>query len=869
MNRPGTLLAGRERERRLLLRLLRAQRGPDPSAAVVLVEARPGLGRSTLLRWAAGTAEMLGTQVFTARCSRRESGFRYGMLTQLLAPLPGLENTLSALLRSSGDPFPREALHRLSGHLLSNAADRPLLIVVDDVQWADTPSRQWLSRLVRLLGDAPVTVLLSGTPAAHPESPLSFLDPHLLAGSHRGDGRDHLLRLDPLDPSAVAEMLAAYGPPGPADPETAQALTTACRGNPTVLAAVLESWWEDSRDPEGRTVPGPMEPRALWTLAAQARARLTVAVAAGLTKEAQALLRACAVSSGDLDLEQVCRLAGLGLPAGSRVLRLLRDLDLITADDPPVLVSPEATEQLLTGLTPPDRENLYARAAELCYHAGSEDARVAGLLLAAPSFHAPWVAEVLLRASAGQRLSGASRPFVPGLENALGHTFDPREKARLHIELALVKAVSAPVTCQRHLEMAFELCGTGPESADLRLRIADLLTVLQGLELPFSARTVRNHPGGLTPRERPSWCELWWPDDDGYDPLPGPARAGLLSRHFATAGADPERARALAFEALRRDPGAGGPPLYTPRLGALTTLLLTGDYAEVASAAAVLAEEALYFGATTAAVHALMLRVGAYRRLGRLDEATAVLETAVRLSWSGPRHPRLVPLFAAMHAALLVSYGDLAGAERALAIDLPSVPEDSMAMAVFLFARAEILAATGRPEEALTDLLGCHAGLVACGLANSVLLPWRGRAIALAEQLGNAPLAAQLSAEGSEPAPVRGAPVPGRDLPVPLSDRGPTVSDGLLVADPLTGARPAAAPAGPTARLTPAEQRAAELAALGLSNRLVAERLSISRGTVELHLTRVYRKLGISGRAELSEAIAPGRPKNERDDCAA
>lgn len=51
--------------------------------------------------------------------------------------------------------------------------------------------------------------------------------------------------------------------------------------------------------------------------------------------------------------------------------------------------------------------------------------------------------------------------------------------------------------------------------------------------------------------------------------------------------------------------------------------------------------------------------------------------------------------------------------------------------------------------------------------------------------------------------------------------------------------------------LTATERRIAELAASGLTNRQVAERSFMSPKTVEANLVRVYRKLGISSRAEL------------------
>src|SRR5262249_46970326 len=53
--------------------------------------------------------------------------------------------------------------------------------------------------------------------------------------------------------------------------------------------------------------------------------------------------------------------------------------------------------------------------------------------------------------------------------------------------------------------------------------------------------------------------------------------------------------------------------------------------------------------------------------------------------------------------------------------------------------------------------------------------------------------------------------------------------------------------------LTPTEQRVAELAASGMTNRDVATALFISPKTVEHNLARVYRKLGIRSRAELGQ----------------
>ena len=55
--------------------------------------------------------------------------------------------------------------------------------------------------------------------------------------------------------------------------------------------------------------------------------------------------------------------------------------------------------------------------------------------------------------------------------------------------------------------------------------------------------------------------------------------------------------------------------------------------------------------------------------------------------------------------------------------------------------------------------------------------------------------------------------------------------------------------------LTPSERRIADMAAAGLSNPEIAQELFLTVKTIEMHLTRVYRKLDIGGRAELTAAL--------------
>ena len=107
--------------------------------------------------------------------------------------------------------------------------------------------------------------------------------------------------------------------------------------------------------------------------------------------------------------------------------------------------------------------------------------------------------------------------------------------------------------------------------------------------------------------------------------------------------------------------------------------------------------------------------------------------------------------------------------------------------------------------------------------------------------------------------------------PAPDGAGGPTARrHGLHAVDP------ASSVPGPvrTARdqvfegLTASERRVAEAAASGQANKQVAIRLSMSPRTVEIHLTRIYAKLGLRGRVDLTRLVLAldGRPPGTGED---
>lgn len=153
MNAPGPaqLLLGREIECAAIDSLLDTARGGASGALVLWGE--PGIGKTALLDYAVGAASDI--RVLWSRGSESELGFRYAGLRQLLEPLLASvgelpepqRDALGSSLGLTAQAFPDDFLVGLSVlTLLSNAgANGPLLCAIDDAQWLDEPSARILA----------------------------------------------------------------------------------------------------------------------------------------------------------------------------------------------------------------------------------------------------------------------------------------------------------------------------------------------------------------------------------------------------------------------------------------------------------------------------------------------------------------------------------------------------------------------------------------------------------------------------------------------------------------------------------------------------------------------------------------------------
>ena len=63
--------------------------------------------------------------------------------------------------------------------------------------------------------------------------------------------------------------------------------------------------------------------------------------------------------------------------------------------------------------------------------------------------------------------------------------------------------------------------------------------------------------------------------------------------------------------------------------------------------------------------------------------------------------------------------------------------------------------------------------------------------------------------------------------------------------------------------LTPQQREIATLAAAGLTNKQIGERLYLSHRTVATHLYQIFPKLGVTSRAALRDALSHSEDREE------
>ncbi|MFF4983998.1 AAA family ATPase [Streptomyces sp. NPDC001046] len=202
-----TTFVGRAAELERMNRCLR--QAWSGKASSVLVQGPAGIGKTALVRHWLARLTPENHPVLRAACDTAEEDLAYGVIGQLTSRVPSVllgRFPLLAGTTPSAEPFHVGAeLLGLIGELQNGG---PVLIVVDDVQWADRPSAQALGFVLRRLeADAVLTVLIARS-STEPGRAGGLDLPHLIAGMPHGCE----LTLTGLDTPDVAELAArVYG----------------------------------------------------------------------------------------------------------------------------------------------------------------------------------------------------------------------------------------------------------------------------------------------------------------------------------------------------------------------------------------------------------------------------------------------------------------------------------------------------------------------------------------------------------------------------------------------------------------------------------------------------------------------------------
>jgi len=130
--------------------------------AVVVIEGAAGVGKTWLLRHARSLAT--GMRVLSASGSELEHEFGFGVVRQLFERGAELEPQLAGGEGASDADARFAALHNLYWLVANLAAEQPLLLCVDDAQWADEPSLRFLAYLARRVDELPVALLIAARP---------------------------------------------------------------------------------------------------------------------------------------------------------------------------------------------------------------------------------------------------------------------------------------------------------------------------------------------------------------------------------------------------------------------------------------------------------------------------------------------------------------------------------------------------------------------------------------------------------------------------------------------------------------------------------------------------------------------------------
>jgi DNA-binding NarL/FixJ family response regulator len=358
-------LFGRQAELGRLIELLSA--AADGLPVVALVDGDAGLGKTRLVSELAVAARERGFAVLSGRCAELTDTIPYlpladalrdaatgpspaGPLLDALAARPVLGRLLPDRQgggQGDGDDALGIAQQQLFGAVLGMLAElavaSPVLLVLEDLHWADGSTRDLVTFLSRVLHRERLAMVATyRTDDLHRRHPLRPVIAELLRLPSVTS-----IHLGPLDSAAIAEHLTSLS----SSPLAAQALEemiTLAEGNPYYAEELLAASASGSRLPTGLT-------------------ELLVARMEELPGPAQQVLRAAAVTGRRVNDELVRQTSGLAPPEYEQAVREAVAHQLLVPDGEQGFAFRHALlrEAIYADLMPGERTRLHARLAGL------------------------------------------------------------------------------------------------------------------------------------------------------------------------------------------------------------------------------------------------------------------------------------------------------------------------------------------------------------------------------------------------------------------------------------------------------------------------------------------------------------------------
>ena len=748
-------LVDRERELEAIERLL-SRAGSQ--AGGLLIEGPPGIGKSRLLAMA--RRQSTRVRVVNARGSEIERDIPFAVVRQLLEPvlhaasaqeraelLAGAGGLAErALVNSGHDQDPSDepgsaTLHGLYWFTANLVGRAPVLMIIDDVQWADVASLRWLAYLAQRIDGLNLLLLL----AARPRQAAS-VEP--LWDSLAGIPDFETVRPRGLTLDGVARLTRDVISLTP-EPEFVAACQQLTRGNPFLIRELLGELAAAGVAPTAANVPL-VERQTSRTVSRAALGRLR-----RLPPECRAVADAVVVAGDPCELPLAATIAGLHEDVASRAADALAEAFILDPGRPLNFVHPLVRSSVYADMGVAERHELHRQAASSLTSIGAPVERIALHLLASEPRADAETVEILRRAARQAQSRGATDAAVVNLTRAWQEPPPPdvvgdvafelgtaeRHAGRLEPAIAhLREAIGATNDPRRRALAAGELCTalmyTGEQTAAPVVALLDAIRALpdgdRDLGLRLENLRALAAEGSSDSRRLVDAAGSRF----GCDPAAPKTRAERI--HVAALGLEAAYrqpahvGRTLARRAvdggdLLRDPGPGDHSFFM----APFALQINGAFDDSIELLTQAMDIARAQGSAFAFAQAAECRSMSWLCRGYLAEAEADAELA--LAYPGGS----IRIAVVTMIEIRLAQGDVAGAELVWKeAGLDKAPTVARGSVLNLQARAHLRMAQGRWQDALTDLRACGRIEEDWDVRTPVLTQWRADAALILSAAG-------------------------------------------------------------------------------------------------------------------------------------